>query len=182
MLFICWCRLTVASNPSAPQIIAVMFNGLCTDLKVKYTFDLKGGNIPNLISCLHASMHPRALVLMRACMVYTGSSHNRYVTPDKGTDQVLKVCGAEVIVTPGQGWVSDNQYLHRETLLCVAIVSCEVRAGNRTNASISCTTPRWARFTLPVGTSPYVQEFYIALSPFFRILTWANSSCDWVPN
>lgn len=40
--------------------IVVMANGLCTDLKIKRTFDLKG------------------------------SSHNRYVTPSKGTDQVLK--------------------------------------------------------------------------------------------
>ena len=160
MLFICWCRLTVASNPSAPQIIAVMFNGLCTDLKVKYTFDLKGGNIPHLISCLHASMHPRALVLMRACMVYTGSSHNRYVTPDKGTDQVLKVNGANVVVRVDRAeWIQSTPSERYSALFVLAVVSCEVRGESRTHAFTLITTSRWPPAALPRPFSHFFSHF-----------------------
>ena len=77
------------------QTIVVMANGLCTDLKIKHTFDLKGEKIPvhvpvGMISDLAQSVHNPEIRCSRV-HVHTGSSYNRYVKPAEGEDQVLKV-------------------------------------------------------------------------------------------
>ena len=47
-----WTHVIVAADASPPQTIAVMANGLCTNLKIDYTFDLKGEKIPDPCKCL----------------------------------------------------------------------------------------------------------------------------------